>query len=244
MQRAYRNILRLPLQVAVACLFAIAALALSASTGAATSTAFADEPASNAAADAQEENSKANASAESKSASSASAKKDEDSTPEVENLVDPTQRADNSFIYDTTIDSLFNESSLNDGRVVQVVGEVIGDKIASDKAGYCWITLTSTDEENPATISVLLTDEQASQIDHFGRYGVTGTTFQVRGTFHQSCTEHEGLPDIHATDSATIKRGIEHHDKLRLRRFIPGAVMVFVGLLLMGAYYFVRERTR
>ena len=48
----------------------------------------------------------------------------------VENIVDPTQRADNSFIYDTTIESLFAETSLYDGRMVQVVGEVIGDRIA------------------------------------------------------------------------------------------------------------------
>ena len=39
-----------------------------------------------------------------------------------ENLVDPTQRADNSFIYDTTIESLFEQASLYDDRTVQVVG--------------------------------------------------------------------------------------------------------------------------
>lgn len=182
------------------------------------------------------------------SSSAASAASDEgeakDASSEDGNLVDPTQRADNSFIYDTTIESLFEESSLNDNRTVQIVGEVIGDKIASDESGYCWITLTSTNEDNQTTISVLLTEEQAAQIDHYGRYGVAGTTFQVRGLYHQACQAHEGLPDIHATSSATITRGIEHHDKLKLRRFVPGVVLVFIGLVLMGVYYFVREKMR
>ena len=163
---------------------------------------------------------------------------------ENDNLVDPTQRADNSFIYDTTIETLFEESSLYDNRVVQVVGEVIGDRIASDDPGYFWITLTSTNEDNPTTISVLLSEEQAGQIDHYGRYGVVGTTFQVRGVYHQACQTHQGLPDIHASSSATITRGVEHHDKLKLRRFVPGAALIFVGFVLMGVYFFVREKMR
>ena len=180
------------------------------------------------------------------SASGSASDKDEaeEKEPEDDNLVDPTQRADNSFIYDTTIESLFEESSLYDNRVVQVIGEVIGDRIASDEAGYYWITLTSTNEDNPTTISVLLSGEQAGQIDHYGRYGVVGTTFQVRGVYHQACQMHQGLPDIHAANSATITRGVEHHDKLRLRRFVPGVILVFLGLVLMGAYFFVREKMR
>ena len=42
-----------------------------------------------------------------------------------ENIVDPTQRADNSFIYDTTIEDVLAETSLHDGRIVQFVGEAI-----------------------------------------------------------------------------------------------------------------------
>lgn len=161
------------------------------------------------------------------------------------NLVDPTQRADNSFIYDTTIEALFDEASLYDGRTVQVVGEVIGDKIAaSDDAGDFWITLTSTDEENPATISVLMSAEQAGQIDRFGRYGVTGTTLQVRGTYHQACEDHEGLPDVHATNSAVVARGADHPDEFSVDDFTPGIVTVLIGAALLGVFYFARERMR
>ena len=38
-----------------------------------------------------------------------------------------------------------------------------------------------------------MTSETAARIDTFGAYGKTGTTLQVRGTFHLVCPEHEGL---------------------------------------------------
>ena len=161
------------------------------------------------------------------------------------NVVDPTQRADNSFIYDTTIESLFDQASLYDNRTVQVVGEVVGDRIeANDGTGNCWVTLTSTNEDNSSSISVLLSAELASQIDHYGRYGVTGTTLQVRGTYHQACDVHDGLPDIHATASSVLQKGIEHPDEFSLGAFAPGFLAIVIGLALMGVFYVARERMR
>ena len=164
---------------------------------------------------------------------------------EDQNLVDPTQRADNSFIYDTTIESLFEQSSLYENRTVQVVGEVIGDRInAVGSPGYCWITLTVIDSEDKSSISVLMSEEQSNQIDRYGRYGVTGTILQVRGTYHQACNEHDGLPDIHATNSSVMSRGVDHPDKFNAGDFAPGAIAILIGTVLMGAFYFARERTR
>lgn len=162
-----------------------------------------------------------------------------------DNVVDPTQRADNSFIYDTTIESLFNQASLYDNRTVQVVGEVVGDRIeVNDGSGNCWIMLTSTNEDNASSISVLLSAEQANQIDHYGRYGVTGTTLQVRGTYHQACGVHDGLPDIHATASSVLQKGVERPDEFSLGAFAPGFVAIVIGLALMGVFYVARERMR
>ena len=163
--------------------------------------------------------------------------------PEDGNLVDPTQRADNSFIYDTTIESLFDQSSLYNDRTVQVVGEVIGDRIAASQDA-CWITLTVIDAEDKSSISVLMSNDQALQIDRFGRYGVVGTILQVRGTYHQICNEHEGLPDIHATDVSVMSKGIDNPDRFDFGAFVPGILAVIVGAGLMAAFYFARERTR
>ena len=160
------------------------------------------------------------------------------------NRVDPTQRADNSFIYDTTIDSLFNQASLYDERTVQIVGEVIGDRIIADRYGNVWITLTATETEDKSTISVLMSEDQASQIDRYGKYGVTGTILQVRGTYHQACSEHDSLPDIHATESSVMSRGLEKPDEFVASEFAPGIVAIILGFGLMGAFLFARERMR
>ncbi len=163
---------------------------------------------------------------------------------EDENLVDPAQRADNSFIYDTTIESLFEQAALYDNRTVQVEGEVIGDRISAGHRGGYWITLTVLDVEDKSSISVLMSEEQANQIDSYGKYGVTGTILQVRGTYHQACNEHEGLPDIHATISSVMSKGEEHPDVFHAEDFVPGLLAVLIGGALMGAFYVVRERTR
>ncbi len=162
-----------------------------------------------------------------------------------ENIVDPTQRADNSFIYDTTIEDILAETSLHDGRIVQFVGEAIGDRVLDDASGkYCWVTIESMADGSDANISVYMTVEQAEQIDHFGRYGVTGTTLQIRGTFNQACSNHEGLVDVHATNVGVMARGVEHPDTLNLSNFGFGIFLIIIGAALMAAFYFVRERMR
>lgn len=161
------------------------------------------------------------------------------------NIVDPSQRADNTFIYDTTINAVLSESSLYEGRTVQVVGEAIGDCISAGTSGeYVWVTVATAEEESEVSVSVLMTAEQAKQIDHYGRYGVTGTTVQVRGTFNQACQEHEGLIDIHASSVGIVARGSEHPDEFNMSNFWPGILAVLVGLALIAAFNIARERMR
>lgn len=173
------------------------------------------------------------------------AEESEDGLPASEstNLVDPTQRADNSFIYDTTVASLYSQASLYNDRTVQIMGEVIGDRVKGPNGMY-WITLTETLKNDKSSISVLMSEEQTSQISHYGRYGVMGTTLQVRGTYHQACDQHDGLPDIHATTSSVMESGKDTPDSLNPRDFLPGFVAIIVGLVLMGLFYFARERMR
>ena len=178
-------------------------------------------------------------------ASSSSGSAASTSPTNAENIVDPTQRADNSFIYDTTIEDILAETSLHDGRIVQFVGEAIGDRVLDDAGGkYCWVTVESMADGSDANISVYMTVEQAEQIDHFGRYGVTGTTLQIRGTFNQACSNHEGLVDVHATNVGVMARGVEHPDTLNLSNFGFGIFLIIIGAALMAAFYFVRERMR
>ena len=202
--------------------------------------AWADEESSAAAASSEA------AVADAAASSGASASADDEALNEGENnVVDPTQRADNSFIYDTTIGAIIEQSSLYNGRTVQVIGEAIGDRIVDTRnPSRCWVTLGAIEEGATGSVFVLLSNEQANQIDHYGRYGVTGTTLQVRGTFYQACAEHDGQADLHATEVSVMVRGVEHPDQFNPEEFLPGIIAVIIGAAILWAFNFARERTR
>ena len=164
---------------------------------------------------------------------------------EDENLVNPQQRPDSSFIYDTSIAALAEADSYFDRQTVQVVGEVIGDSLRDGLRGQRrWITLAAVEDESTATISVSMTPEAAAKIDTFGKYGMTGTKLQVRGTFYLVCPEHEGLTDLHAEAVTVVEKGKYHLDKFDANAFLPGVVAVVVGLAFVGVFYYLRERQR
>lgn len=164
---------------------------------------------------------------------------------ENENLVNPQQRPDSSFIYDTSIASLGAADAYYDNQTVQVVGEAIGDNIsAGADTHHRWITLAAVEKDSTATVSVFMTNEAAGRIDTYGRYGTVGTKLQVRGIFHLVCPQHEGLTDIHADIVSVVEKGKHHNESFKPQAFIPGALMVVVGLVLMGVFYYLRERQR
>ena len=186
--------------------------------------------------------------ASSSSAQSASGQSSSSSSSTVggdSNRVDQSQRADNSFIYDTSIAALYSETWLYEGQTVQVVGEVVGDRITSETdPGFCWITVTEEQGDDSSSVSVLLSDELADQIDHYGKYNVRGTLLQVRGTFHEACSDHDGLSDIHATAADVSQKGWETSDDFDAHGLGIALVCVFVGCIIVGAYYYERERQR
>lgn len=170
-----------------------------------------------------------------------------DDRPEAEgddgNAVNTQQLPDSSFIYDTSIVDLGTADTYYDNQTVQVMGEVVGDNIrASLGGGHRWITLSAPG--GAATLSVYMSSESAAKIDTYGEYGATGTTLQVRGTFHLVCPDHDGLSDLHAEVVSVVERGSHHEDEFEFDRFIPGIVTVAIGLAMMATFYWIRERRR
>lgn len=162
-----------------------------------------------------------------------------------ENLVNPQQRPDSSFIYDTPISALNSADTYYDNQTVQIVGEATGDAISVDLDGsHRWVSISAEEQGVVNSISVYMTETQASRIDEFGRYGTVGTTLQVRGTFHLVCAEHDGVTDIHAEVVSVVDQSSHHPDVFKPMSFVPGIVMVAVGFALMGVFYFLRERQR
>ena len=160
------------------------------------------------------------------------------------NLVNPQQRPDSSFIYDTLISDLAEADSYYNGQTVQVTGEAVGDAITAVlDDGYRWITLQATDASY-AQVAVYMTAEAALAIDTFGAYGKVGSTVQVRGVFNLACADHEGQSDIHAERVSVVEKGSLRPDELDASDFLPGIGLCALAGAMVLVYYRLRERQR
>lgn len=161
-----------------------------------------------------------------------------------QNLLNPTQLPDSSFIYDAAIVDLQNADSYMEGQTVQVIGEVVGDRIEDDvRADYCWITLQANDGSY-AEVSVYLPKSLSTMIDTYGAYGKRGTTLQVRGTFSIACADHDGTSGIHADHASLVSRGAVSTSVFSFERFLPGIILVIIGAALTFIYRYLSERRR
>ena len=161
-----------------------------------------------------------------------------------QNLLNPTQLPDSSFIYDASIIDLQNADSYMEGQTVQVTGEVIGDRIEDDlRPDYCWITLQANDGTY-AEVAVYLPKSLSAVIDTYGAYGKRGTTLQVRGTFSMACTDHDGVTGIHADHASLVSRGAVSMPEFSIGLFLPGLILVIIGAALTIWYRYLSERRR
>lgn len=160
-----------------------------------------------------------------------------------DNTVNTQQLPDSSFLYDTSIGALASADSYYNNQTVQITGEVIGDSIKDGFDGtHRWITLSAPGDS--ATIAVYMTSEQASLIDTFGAYGKEGTTLQVKGVFHLASVKHQGITSVDADVVQVVKPGRQQARPFDADRFVPGISVVALGLVITGAFYWVRERRR
>lgn len=159
------------------------------------------------------------------------------------NAVIPLQLPDSSFIYDTSIQELSSADPYLDNQTVQVTGEAIGESIRASFLGRSrWVTLSPVGDS--ATVSVFMSEESAAKIDSFGRYGVRGSILRVRGTFYLVCPEHDGATDLHAEEVTVVKPGESVHESFRFQAFVPGLILVVVGLVMVFVFSHISERRR
>lgn len=168
-----------------------------------------------------------------------------DAEEETPNTINMNQLPDSSFLYDTDMAELTEADSYHDGQTVQVQGEVVGDCINDESnPSVCWITLQDNDDLNPVVVAVVLSRENVSLIDTYGDYGSVGTQLQVRGTFHLSCNEHQGMSDIHASAVNVIDQGYHTEHEVNAVVFLAALVISLVGIGLFLCYSFKSERSR
>ena len=158
------------------------------------------------------------------------------------NQVYPGQLSDSSFLYETSIADLAQADSYYENQTVLVSGEVTGDCVNDEiSANRCWITLQD-DEDSPSIVAVVMDKSATEAIDTYGRYGQRGTMLQVRGTFHLTCREHQGMSDIHAEEVSAVAKGDVFAPSVDGRILVLGIGAVLVGLGLLVTYHVRRER--
>ena len=163
----------------------------------------------------------------------------------IRDSVNVNQMPDSSFLYNTDIADLAGAESFHDTQTVQVTGEVVGDHINDElDSNLCWITLQSTKADDYSLVSVLMTNEQAKLIENYGNYNTDGTILQVRGTFYLSCSEHQGLSDIHAKEVTVVKQGSPRKHPVNDAVLWTSCLAVGLGVLSLFTYSFLRERRK
>lgn len=172
----------------------------------------------------------------------------DDQTIEVElgpdNVLNPQQTPDTSFIYDTSINDLATADPYMDGQTVQVRGEVVGDRINAEfDPGHCWIVLQALGASD-ATTTVFMSKSLSDSIDTYGAYGRVGTTLQVQGTFNLACVDHSGLTDLHAEQVTVVKKGYAQEPPFQPGVLAIGIFLVLVGAGLLFLFWRVRESRR
>ena len=157
-----------------------------------------------------------------------------------QNAVKEDQVPDSSFIYDTSLTDLANADLYYDGMTVQVVGEAVGDIIAEEaiESDFRWVTLW----ENSETIVVYMNENDAALIDTLGSAHRTGTKLQVRGVFNLTCSEHNGISDLHAENVTVQEKGAANTSVFRAADFAPGLIAIAIGLGLMALFTRLRDR--
>lgn len=165
---------------------------------------------------------------------------------ETKNKVNEGQLPDSSFLYDTDISELASADSFYDNQIVQIRGEVVGDRIADEAGAGYWITVedTESDTSSRAVVAVFMTEEQTQAIDTYGRYGVQGTIVQVRGMFHLECKAHQGLSDVHAEQVTPVTKGSVLDIKPNSAILTAAFFALLFGFGLLIVYYRLRERLR
>lgn len=157
---------------------------------------------------------------------------------ESNNLIDPSQATDSSFLYDVSISQLNESPSIYDGQTVQIEGEAIGEarNVAFDDKHF-WVTLQqASNNKSTNEMTFFATNATTSLIDTYGAYGKRGTTLTLRGTFNAACQEHEGLCDIHVEQSSLVSRGDTSSSRLSPPHLISAAIFLSVGFSLTLLY--------
>ena len=144
----------------------------------------------------------------------------------------------------TTIGRLASaDESLSD-TLVSFRGEAVGEAVAAQTKGYAWVVLQQTSSTGTSSIQVLMSDEQVAQIEHFGAYGMKGTTLLVTGIYRVADPSQTGALDVTAYAVRVVDAGGAVEEPVEQGKLWVGLALVATGLVLTGVNVYLKRRSR
>lgn len=117
-------------------------------------------------------------------------------------------------------------------KIVEIEGEVIGDKICFK--GECWINIMSKDNN----IGVFLEDNKMMEnIRYLGSYKYRGDIVKVKGVFFNNCDVHKGT-DIHAQSLEIVERGFTKREDISLLKLQILLISFIICFIICILYFF------
>lgn len=123
-----------------------------------------------------------------------------------------------------------------DGQTIVYTGEVVGDIMK--RGDHAWINLS----DGSNAMGVWVETAALTGITVAGRYGQTGDTVRVTGTFHRACREHGGDMDIHADTLVRTASGSPVGHSVQWGRLIVAGVFTLADVVILTRVLMRRRR--
>lgn len=150
-----------------------------------------------------------------------------------------TQNPDENVVIDTRIDVLVGANQALDGSQVRFEGEAVGEPVDAG-GGRKWVSFNNASGD---AVSVLMSDDLAAKIQHYGDHQEEGAEAIVTGTYHVACSDHQGELEVHA-DGLTITDEGEALTYQVDHNLLSTAIMMLVmGCLFLLTFVLLRRRS-
>lgn len=120
------------------------------------------------------------------------------------------------------------DAKKHSGKSIEYQGEAIGDVM--ERGEYGWVNLHDGDN----AIGVWAPVEMLRKIKYAGDYNYAGDIVKVEGVFSQSCKEHGGDIDIHATSLSIVKAGGRVDHPIDGKKAVAAGVLAVLAAVLFA----------
>ena len=135
-----------------------------------------------------------------------------------------------------SINDLIENASVYNNTEVSIEGEAIGEFLERGDDG--WINIL----DNTNAIGVRITAKDAELIQTYGNYDYKGDIVKIKGTFYQTCPDHDGETDFHCTSIEIVEKGYSTQHSISFARIILLIILLIIALILLP--FFLKTRRK